>query len=118
MSTEGSITCTSPRIISTISKSKINEITTSNKGGPKNAINKPNTKPESKTTVVKNLKSANNRVKVSKAKAGQNEEKAVENTIADSIEQVQTGPLQETTFVDTNSDSLPMAASTEVSVLG
>jgi beta-lactam-binding protein with PASTA domain len=115
MSTEGNIICTSPHTTTSISKSKVTDITTSNKGGPKNAINKP----ESKTTAAKTMKRASNRVKVSKAKAGQNEERAVEITIADSVEQVQTGPPQEeTTFVDTNSDSVPMSASNEVSVLG
>lgn len=117
MSTEGSITCSSPR--TTTTKSKVTEVTTSNKAGPKNAINKPNTKTESKTTALKTLKTANNRARVSKAKVGQNEEKAIETTISDSVEQVQTITLQEeTTFIDANSVSVPMAASNEVSVLG
>lgn len=115
MSTEGSVTCSSPRT-TTVSKSKVTELTT-NKGGPKNAINKLNTKPEPKTTAVKTTKTAKNRAKVSKA--GQNEVKAVETTNSDSVEQVQTdSPLEEATSVDTNSVSVPMAASNEVSVLG
>ncbi|KAF3323812.1 Protein WAVE-DAMPENED 2 [Carex littledalei] len=118
MGSEGSDACSSPRTTTpttTSSKSKAAEITTSNKGGPKNAIHKPVTKPESKVTAVKTMKAANNRGRVSKAKVEKKEEKPVETTISDTVEKVQ----EETTFSDTNPVSVPMAAaSNEVSVHG
>lgn len=114
----GSDACSSPRTTTTTtttSKSKAAEITTSNKGGPKNAIHKPVTKPESKVTPVKTMKAANNRARISKAKVEEKEEKPVETTISDAVEKVE----EETTLSDTNPVSVPMAAaSNEVSVHG
>ncbi|KAJ4791112.1 TPX2 (targeting protein for Xklp2) protein family [Rhynchospora pubera] len=116
--TEGSIASSSPRATSS-SKSKATEITTSNKGYSKNAINKPTTKPEPKLTAVKTMKNANNRAKLSKTKVEQKEEKPVETAVLDSVEQTQNGaPQEETTFGGTNSVSAPIVASNEVSVLG
>lgn len=123
ISAEGSITCSSPRTTTTtttISKPKVTQNATSNKGGPKNVTNKlVVAKPESKATAVKTVKTANNRARVSKAKVEPKEQKPVETTISDSVEPVQAGPLQEETNIsDANSVSAPMAASNEVSVHG